>query len=97
MLTPWRPFGAALDLDARTAARVVHTVSRPDDLAGLREHDPRARFVLEQLTSMRRHGMSRRDLTAAAEALRAHATAAAAACAAWPCTCPSTPPRTSAR
>lgn len=71
MLTPWRPFGAALDLDDRTAARVVHTVSRPDDLAGLREHDPRARFVLEQLTSMRRHGMSRRDLTAAAEALRA--------------------------
>ena len=70
VMTPWRPFGAALDLDARTAARVVHTVSRPDDLAGLREHDPRARFVLEQLTSMRRHGMSRRDLTAAAEALR---------------------------
>jgi hypothetical protein len=71
VLTPWRPFGAALDLDPRTAARVVHTVSRADDLAGLRAHDPRARFVLEQLTSMRRHGMSRRDLTAAAEQLRA--------------------------
>ena len=72
VLTPWRPFGAALDLDPRTAARVVHTVSRADDLTGLRAHDPHARFVLEQLTSMRRHGMSRRDLTAAAEALRAN-------------------------
>ena len=67
VLTPWRPFGAALDLDRRTASRVVHTVSRPDDLAGLRKHDPDARFVLEQLTSMRRHGMTRRDLAAAAE------------------------------
>ena len=65
--TPWRPFRAALDLDARTAPRVVHTVSRPDDLAGLRAQDPDARFVLEQLTSMRRHGMTRRELAAAAD------------------------------
>ena len=71
VLTPWRPFGAALRLDGRTASRVVHTVSRPSDLASLRERDPGARFVLEQLTSMRRHGMSRRDLAAAAEALQA--------------------------
>ena len=70
VLTPWRPFGAALDLDERIASRVVHTVSRPDDLAALRERDPRARFVLEQLTSMLRHGMTRRDLATAAEALR---------------------------
>jgi alanine racemase len=69
VLTPWRPFGAALDLDPRTAARVVHTVSRVEDLAALRERDPRARFVLEQLTSMLRHGMTRRDLAAAADAL----------------------------
>ncbi len=69
VLTPWRPFGAALDLDPRTASRVVHTVSRTDDLAGLHQHDPHARFVLEQLTSMRRHGMGRRELAAAAEAL----------------------------
>ena len=67
VLTPWRPFGAALDLDPRTAARVVHTVSRAEDLEGLRAHDPEARFVLEQLTSMRRHGMGRRELAAAAE------------------------------
>ncbi|GAA5105321.1 alanine racemase [Alloalcanivorax gelatiniphagus] len=69
VLTPWRPFGAALRLDERAARRVVHTVSRPDDLAALRERDPEARFVLEQLTSMLRHGMSRRDLYAAVEAL----------------------------
>ncbi len=69
VLTAWRPFGAALDLDARTAARVVHTISRPEDLAGLRDQDPHARFVLEQLTSMRRHGMTRRELAATAEAL----------------------------
>ncbi|NPD04467.1 alanine racemase [Nocardioides sp. zg-1308] len=71
VLTPWRPFGAALDLQDRTASRVVHTVSRPADLAALRERDPEARFVLEQLTSMRRHGMTRRDLEAAAETLAA--------------------------
>ena len=70
VLTPWRPFGAALDLDERTASRVVHTVSRPDDLDALRERDPGARYVLEQLTSMLRHGMTRRDLATAAEALR---------------------------
>lgn len=66
VLTPWRPFGAALDLDERASARVVHTVSRPEDLRALRERDPRARFVLEQLTSMRRHGMTRRELQTAA-------------------------------
>ncbi len=71
VMTPWRPFGTALELDPRTAARVVHTVSRVEDLDGLRRHDPGARFVLEQLTSMRRHGMSRRDLASAADTLRA--------------------------
>ena len=71
VLTPWRPFGAALELDERTARRVVHTVSRPEDLTALRERDPDARFVLEQLTSMRRHGMTRRELASAAEALLA--------------------------
>jgi len=71
VLTPWRPFGAALEVDERTARRVVHTVSRPEDLTALLERDPDARFVLEQLTSMRRHGMTRRDLATAAEALGA--------------------------
>ncbi len=71
VMTPWRPFGSALEIDPRTAPRVVHTISRFDDLGALRERDPGARFVLEQLTSMRRHGMSRRDLAAAADLLRA--------------------------
>jgi alanine racemase len=71
VLTPWRPFGAALALEGRLASRVVHTVSRPEDLAALRERTPRARFVLEQLTSMRRHGMTRRELAGAAEQLAA--------------------------
>ena len=69
VMTPWRPFGAGLHLDARTAARVVHTVSRPEDLDALRGHDPDARFLLEQLTSMRRHGMTRRELASAADAI----------------------------
>ncbi|WP_299930227.1 alanine racemase [uncultured Nocardioides sp.] len=69
VLTPWRPFGAALDLDPRLASRVVHTVSRPEDLVALRERDPDARFVLEQLTSMLRHGMTRRGLAEAAATL----------------------------
>lgn len=71
VLTPWRPFGSALGLDARTASRVVHTLSRPEDLGALRAHDPDARFVLEQLTSMRRHGMTRRELANAADDLLA--------------------------
>jgi alanine racemase len=71
VLTPWRPFGAALELDGRTASRVVHTVSRPEDLPALLERDPDARFLLEQLTSMRRHGMTRRELASAADAVLA--------------------------
>lgn len=72
VLTPWRPFGPALALDPRIASRVVHTVSRPEDLAALRAHHPGARFLLEQLTSMRRHGMTRRELATAAEAVGDH-------------------------
>lgn len=62
VLTPWRPFGAALEVDPGLRARVVHTVSRPDDLAGLLAHDPDARHVLELATSMLRHGMTGREL-----------------------------------
>jgi hypothetical protein len=58
VLTPWRPFGAALEVDASYADRVIHTVGRPQDLCGLRERQPHARFVLELLTSMQRHGLS---------------------------------------
>ena len=62
VLTPWRPFGPALEVDPAIAGRVVHTVSRPVDLPALRAADPRARFVLELTTSMLRHGMSAREL-----------------------------------
>ncbi|CAA9408457.1 alanine racemase [uncultured Nocardioides sp.] len=74
VLTPWRPFGPALDLEPAVAKRVVHTVSRAEDLAALRAHDPQARFVLELLTSMQRHGMTGRELRSLdLDALRASA------------------------
>jgi alanine racemase len=60
VLTPWRPFVA--DPDPALADRVIHTVSRPGDLAALLARQPGARFVLERMTSMRRHGLSAREL-----------------------------------
>lgn len=71
VLTPWRPFGDALEVDPGIAPRVVHTVSRLVDVADLTNSDPDARFVLEQLTSMRRHGMNRQDLREANDLLTA--------------------------
>ena len=71
VLTPWRPFGSALELDPALAARVVHSIGRVPDLASLLDRDPQARFVLEQVTSMHRHGLAPRDLWAAADLLRA--------------------------
>jgi len=67
VLTPWRPTG----LGPRTRdPRVVHTVSRPDDLAALLAGDPAARYVLERRTSMLRHGLTARELWDAAALLR---------------------------
>src|SRR4051812_5295236 len=60
VLTPWRAFQPAPD--SALARRVLHTVSRPADLAGLLEAQPRARYVLELATSMRRHGMTAEQL-----------------------------------
>ena len=71
VLTPWRPFGAALEVDPALAGRVIHTVSRLEDLADLLGRQPDARFVLERLTSMLRHGLTARELWAAAELARA--------------------------
>ena len=68
VLTPWRPFHPPVD--PALARRVVHTVSRPDDLAGLLEAQPGARFVLELATSMRRHGMSAQQLWSTGRTLR---------------------------
>jgi alanine racemase len=72
VLTPWRPFGAALEVDPGLDGRIVHTVSRPSDLDDLLRRRPDARFVLERMTSMMRHGMSARELWAAAGTLAAH-------------------------
>ena len=72
VLTPWRPFGAALDVDPAYAGRIIHTVSRADDLTDLLVRQSDARFVLERSTSMLRHGMSARELWSTAEIVRAH-------------------------
>jgi hypothetical protein len=65
VLTPWRPFGAALEVGEDLGGRVIHTVSREQDLADLLGRHRGARFVLEHLTRMQRHGMTGRQLRAA--------------------------------
>ncbi|QYJ03312.1 alanine racemase [Nocardioides panacisoli] len=70
VLTPWRPW--IEPLEPRLADRVVHTVSRAEDVGALLAVDPRARLVLEQVTSMQRHGMRADDLWQAASLLRRH-------------------------
>jgi len=72
VMTPWRPFGAGLEIDPAVAARVIHTVSRTEDLTDLLTRQPDARFVLERTTSMLRHGLSARDLWAAARIVGEH-------------------------
>jgi len=71
VLTPWRPFGPALEVDPALAKRVIHTVSRTEDVAGLLDRQPAARLVLERETSMLRHGMTARGLWAAAREVAA--------------------------
>jgi alanine racemase len=66
VLTPWRPWIAAT-----AHPRVVHTISRLEDLDALLEREPKARIVLERLTSMNRHGLSAADLRTAGAVLRA--------------------------
>ena len=72
VLTPWRPFGAALELDPAVGRRVIHTLGRLSDVEDLLRRDPDARFVLERLTSMNRHGFSARDLRTAGQIVRSH-------------------------
>ncbi len=72
VLTPWRPFGAPLDVDGALADRLIHTVGRVDDLSALLTRQPDARFVLERMTSMQRHGLSARELWAAARVVAEH-------------------------
>jgi alanine racemase len=65
VLSPWRSFEAPPTADPR----VVHTLSRLQDVIELAEASrsrEKPRVVLELLTSMRRHGLSARELRAAA-------------------------------
>ncbi|MGH3496396.1 MAG: alanine racemase [Nocardioidaceae bacterium] len=62
VMTPWQ---AA----APRSARVIHTVSRVSDLVTLAGQAPGTRVVVEGLTSMARHGMTRHELADAARAL----------------------------
>jgi hypothetical protein len=75
LLTPWRPFGAALEVPPSWHGRLVHTVSRVQDVRDLQERQPRARFVLEMVTSMLRHGLTALELREAASALGSGAAA----------------------
>lgn len=74
VLTPWRPFGAALEFtstaDPALARRVIHTVSRAEDLPALLESQPGARYVLEVVTSMLRHGLDAHALRTLGEQCR---------------------------
>ena len=67
VLTPWRPFEPV-----RHGPRLVHTITRLEDLdgvvAGASDGEP-PRVVLELMTSMRRHGFDARTLRAAASRL----------------------------
>ena len=72
VLTPWRPFGSTLETDPALAPRLVHTLGRVEDVADLLQRQPDARFVLERVTTMLRHGLSARDLWTAARMLHDH-------------------------
>lgn len=69
VLTPWRP-----STPVPADRRIVHTVGRIEDLLALAGHGRssgvRPRVVLEQLTSMLRHGFSASGLRAAARTVR---------------------------
>ena len=77
VLTPWRPFGPALDgvSTSSTSNLIIHTVSRLEDLEKLLAQDPGARFVLERMTTMLRHGMGARELREASAVVHEHRTA----------------------
>ncbi len=68
VLTPWREF-----LRPGYDERLIHTVSRLSDLEMLVAGPHRPRVVLERATSMRRHGMSARELRKAGDLLAKNA------------------------
>lgn len=70
VLTAYRPFGSGTPLTPNP--RVIHTISRVEDLTALLAIDPGARILLERMTSLRVHGLSARELRQANEILLAH-------------------------
>lgn len=70
VMTSWRPWIAPLEPSLER--RVIHTMSRVADLDALLGRQPGARVVLERLTSMKRHGLSARDLREAVELASRH-------------------------
>ncbi len=64
VLTPWRPFSPRI-----ADPRLVHTVSRVEDIAELARSLPSARIIVEAETSMARHGLDRHQLADAARAI----------------------------
>lgn len=69
VMTPYRPFALPADLPRE---RLVHTISRLEDLDALLASEPTARLVLARMTSTRLHGLSARELRAAAHRLVEH-------------------------
>ncbi|MGO4957482.1 alanine racemase [Luteococcus sp. Sow4_B9] len=66
VLTPWSRFDGEEVLHDE---RVISTIARLDDLAAAQSVNPRARVVLELMTSMRRHGLPVEDLGRISERL----------------------------
>jgi alanine racemase len=66
VLTPWRPYFGGIDATV-TDPRVVHTISRLEDIADFADRGGR-RVVIEGETSMARHGFDRHELAAVAAA-----------------------------
>ena len=73
VMTPWRPYftGPAVEAALRDP-RVIHTVSRFDDIAAIaKAAGGPVRVVVEGETSMERHGFDRHELAAVAAAVAA--------------------------
>jgi len=69
VMEAWREFLPAVRAGSAYHPRVLHTVGRVSDLVALKDR-PGARVIVEVLTSMARHGMTRHDLADAAAAIR---------------------------
>lgn len=63
VLNPWRP-ADQLATALLTDPKVITTVSRPEDLRSISQSHPTARVIVEIETSMHRHGLDPRQLTA---------------------------------